>query len=125
MNCSRCRKEITEDQSYVYNGKVMCEDCVMDVGLTLKECDPWATYVDTSARKRHGATGTAELTDSEARTYELIKARGRATRKEVMDSLNLKESDLNAHLQILMHSELVKEMGEGGQRYLVVVPVES
>jgi hypothetical protein len=39
----------------------------MDVGLSLKECDPWATYVDTSARKRHGLTGTAGLTEMEAK----------------------------------------------------------
>lgn len=113
MNCSRCNKVISEDQSYVYNGKVMCEDCVMDVGLTLKECDPWATYVDTSARKRHGSTGTAELTDLEARTYELIKARGRSTKGEVMDSLKITEPDLDAQLITLMHLDMVKEMGEG------------
>jgi hypothetical protein len=121
MNCSRCNKVISEDQSYVYNGKVMCEDCVMDVGLTLKECDPWATYVDTSARKRHGSTGTAELTDLEARTYELIKARGRSTKGEVMDSLKITEPDLDAQLITLMHLDMVKEMGEGGKRYLVAV----
>jgi hypothetical protein len=121
MNCSRCNKVISEDQSYVYNGKVMCEDCVMDVGLTLKECDPWATYVDTSARKRHGSTGTAELTDLEARTYELIKARGRASRSEVMDNLKLTERDLDAQLIALMHLDMVKEIGEAGKRYLVAV----
>jgi len=121
MNCSRCDKVISEDQSYVYNGKVMCEDCVMDVGLTLKECDPWATYVDTSARKRHGSTGTAELTDLEARTYELIKARGRATKREVMDNLRITEPDLDAQLITLMHLDMIKEMGEGGKRYLVAV----
>jgi hypothetical protein len=121
MNCSRCNKVISEDQSYVYNGKVMCEDCVMDVGLTLKECDPWATYVDTNARKRHGSTGTAELTDLEARTYELIKARGRSTKSEVMDSLKITEPDLDAQLITLMHLDMVKELGEGGKRYLVAV----
>lgn len=121
MNCSRCNKVISEDQSYVYNGKVMCEDCVMDVGLTLKECDPWATYVDTNARKRHGSTGTAELTDLEARTYELIKARGRSTKNEVMDSLKITEPDLDAQLITLMHLDMVKELGEGGKRYLVAV----
>jgi hypothetical protein len=121
MNCSRCNKVISEDQSYLHNGKVMCEDCVMDVGLTLKECDPWATYVDTSARKRHGSTGTAELTDLEARTYELIKARGRASRSEVMNNLKLTERDLDAQLIALMHLDMVKEIGEAGKRYLVAV----
>jgi hypothetical protein len=101
----------------------MCENCLMDVGLSVKECDPWATYVDTNARKRHGATGSAELTDTEVKVYELVKSKRRATKEEIMKALSLKPADLDAQLVTLMHSELVKEMGEGGQRYLVAVPV--
>jgi hypothetical protein len=123
MKCSRCSKEITEDQSYVYQGKVMCEDCVMDVGLSLKECDPWASYVDTSARKRHGATGAAELTEVETKVYNLVKGKGKATRQEIMETLSLSQEDLNSQLVTLMHAELIKEMGEAGNRYLVPVPV--
>jgi DNA-binding CsgD family transcriptional regulator len=123
MKCSRCSKEITEDQSYVYQGKVMCEDCVMDVGLSLKECDPWASYVDTSARKRHGATGAAELTEAEIKVYDLVKAKGKATSQEIMEALSLSQEDLNSQLVTLMHAELVKEMGEAGNRYLVPIPV--
>ncbi len=121
MNCSRCGRELTEDQSYVYQGKIMCENCLMDVGLSIKECDPWATYVDTSARKRRGLTGTAGLTDNEARVYEFVKSKGRATREEVMSSLGLSEQDLQAQLVTLMHSELIKERGEGGNLYLVPI----
>jgi len=123
MKCSRCSKEITEDQSYVYQGKVMCEDCVMDVGLSLKECDPWASYVDTSARKRHGATGAAELTDTETKVYNLVKGKGKATRQEIMETLSLSQEELNSQLVTLMHAELVKEMGEAGNTYLVPIPV--
>lgn len=123
MKCSRCGKEITEDQSYVYQGKVMCENCVMDVGLSLKECDPWASYVDTSARKRHGATGTAELTENETKVYNLVKGKGKATRQEIMVSLSLSQEDLNSQLVTLMHAELIKEMGEAGNTYLVPIPV--
>jgi hypothetical protein len=78
VKCSRCGKEINEDQTYVYQGKPMCDNCVMDVGLSLKECDPWATYVDTNTRKRHGITGTADLTEMEKRVYELVAAKGKA-----------------------------------------------
>ncbi len=123
MKCSRCAKEINEDQAYVYQGKVMCEDCVMDVGLSTKECDPWASYVDTSARKRHGATGAAELSESEAKVYDLVKTKGKATRSEVMQALGISEEDLNSQLVTLMHSELIKEMGQEGGQFLVAVPV--
>ena len=123
MKCSRCGKELTEDQSYVYQGKVMCEDCVMDMGLSLKECDPWATYVETSDRKRHGLTGSAGLTDEEAKLYDFIKSKGKATRNELMKDLSISEQQLDSQLIGLMHAELVKEMGEGGKRYLVTIPV--
>jgi len=125
MKCSRCGKELTEDQSYVYQGRVMCEDCIMDVGLSLKECDPWATYVDTSARKRRGLTGTAGLTEMETKVYDIIKSKGRATRHDLMKGLVLTEPELEAQLTSLMHSELVKEMSEAGKRYLVPIPVAS
>ena len=123
MKCSRCGRELTEEQAYVYQGRVMCEDCVMDVGLTLKQCDPWASYVDTAARKRRGMTGTAGLTDAEAKLYYLVKARGRLTRDQAMQALGVSVEELEGQLLSLFHSELVKESGEAGQVYLVLVPV--
>lgn len=123
MKCSRCGRELTKEQSYVYQGRVMCENCVMDVGLSLKECDPWATYVDTSARKRRGITGTAELTELEKKVYDLVKARGKATRADIMKELALSDQELEAQLVALMHTELLKEMGEAGNRYIVPIPV--
>lgn len=123
MKCSRCGKELTEQQAYVYQGRVMCEDCVMDVGLTLKQCDPWASYVDTAARLRRGMTGTAGLTEAEARLYDLVAASGKLTREEAMKQLGLSSQELEELLLSLFHSELVKESGEAGQVYLVPIPV--
>ena len=121
MNCSRCNRELSENQSYVHQGKIFCEDCLMDIGLSIKECDPWATYVDTSARKRHGERGTAGLTETEAKIYEFVKSRGRATRQEIMEYFKLSELDLKLQLQPLMHSELIKERSEKGHQYLVPI----
>ena len=121
MNCSRCNRELSENERYLHQGKVFCEDCLMDIGLSIKECDPWATFVDTSARKRHGETGTAGLSLIEAKIYEFVKNKGRATRQEVMKSLDLSETDLKAQLLPLMHSELLKEHSEGGQMYLIPI----
>ncbi len=101
----------------------MCEDCVMDLGLSLQECDPWATYVDTSARKRRGLTGAAGLTELETKVYDIIKSEGKATRNQITKALSISDTELEAQLTSLMHSELVKEMGEAGKRYLVPIPV--
>jgi predicted HTH transcriptional regulator len=93
----------------------------MEIGLSIKECDPWATYTDTSARKRHGQMGATGLSDVQARIYEFVKSKGRATRGEVMGNLGLSEPDLNAQLVPLMHSELIKERSEGGKMYLIPI----
>ncbi|MDP2729494.1 MAG: helix-turn-helix domain-containing protein [Dehalococcoidales bacterium] len=121
MNCSRCNRELTEDQSYVYQGKVFCENCLMDVGLSLKECDPWSTYTDTSDRKRHGQTGSAGLNEMEARVYEFVKSKGEATREEIMEQLGMSRPDLEAQLIPLMHSELLKERSKNNMMYLVPI----
>ncbi len=99
----------------------MCEDCLMDIGLSVKECDPWATYIDTSARKCHGLAGAAGLTEMEARVYDFVKTKGRATREEVMQNLSLSDRDLEAQLTALRHSELLKESSERGRQYLVPI----
>ncbi len=121
MNCSRCNRQLSESERYVYEGKIYCEDCLIEKGLTIKECDPWSSFTDTAARMRHGDTGTAGLTDNEAKVYEFVKKRGRATRQEVMKGLGLSEVDLKARLIPLMHSELIKERSESGEMYLIPI----
>ena len=121
MNCSRCNRELTEEQSYVHQGKIFCEDCLMDIGLSTNECDPWATFVDTSARKRHGEKGAAGLTEPEVKIYQFVKDRGRATRQEVMKHVGVSEADLSVLLIPLMHSELLKEHSEGDKMYLIPI----
>ena len=93
----------------------------MDIGLSIKECDPWATYVDTHTRERLGLKGTEGLTEMESKVYDFVKSKGRATREEVMEKLSLSELDLKAQLIALMHSELVKEHSEGDKMYLIPI----
>lgn len=121
MQCSRCKKEITESQSYVHKGKVYCEDCLMDIGLNTRECDPWATYVDNRTRERAGQKGTDGLTEPEKKVYNFVKDKGKATREDVMKGLKLSDTELRTQLIPLLHSELIKEKSEGRQQYLVVI----
>lgn len=121
MECNRCRRELTEKQSYIYQGKVFCEDCLMDTGLSMKECDPWATYVDKRSGVQPGMRRAETLTETERKVYEFVKSRGRVTREEVMEGLGLSETDLKVQLVPLMHSEMVKEAGESGRQYLISI----
>ena len=64
MKCSRCSREITEEEAFAYEGKELCEDCLMEIGLHPKECEPWATYLAT--RERTGMKSAEGLTDLES-----------------------------------------------------------
>ena len=121
VECNRCHRELSEDQSYVYQGKVFCDNCLMDIGLLMKECDPWVTYVDKRSGVQPRMKHAERLTEMERSVYEFVKSRGRATSEEVMEGQGLSETDLKVQLVPLMHSELVKEAGEGGNLYLVSV----
>lgn len=52
--CDKCDREFKEEEARMYPGKirvhkgvVICEDCLLDMGVSLDETDPWSTYVQT------------------------------------------------------------------------------
>jgi len=53
VECRRCGSKITSEQVYRYQGKVFCEDCLMKIGLTKRQCDPWRLVKDTEIDKSH------------------------------------------------------------------------
>jgi len=119
MKCSRCGREIPENEGYAHQGQVFCEDCLMEIGLHAGKCEPWATYV--ASKERAGMKGTEGLTELQKKVYEFIKSQGRVSREEVKQDFNLSEAEIDAQLTPLMHSELVKERGKGGNLYLISV----
>lgn len=121
MECSRCHRRLTEDETYVHQGKAFCDDCLMDIGLSAGQCDPWATYVDKRTRARQRTKGSEGLTDAEVAVYELVRSRCRVTRAEVMADLGLSETELRLQLLPLLHADLVKERAESGKLYLVAI----
>lgn len=121
MKCSRCGREISEKESYVHQGQVFCEDCLMEIGLHSGKCEPWASYLATHTRERSGMKGTQGLTPLQQKVYAFINDRVKVTREEVKQNLNLSEAEMDAQLTPLMHLELVKERAEKGNLYLVTV----
>jgi hypothetical protein len=118
MKCSRCGRELSEEQVYAYQGKPYCDDCLMETGLHAGRCEPWASYLAT---KELGGKGAEALTSLQKQVYDFIKGKGKATRAEVCKSLKLSEAEIDAQLTPLMFAELVKERSEKGQTYLVAV----
>jgi hypothetical protein len=118
MKCSRCGRELSEEQVYAYQGKPYCDDCLMETGLHAGRCEPWASYLAT---KELGGKGAEALTGLQKQIYEYIKNKGKATRAEVSKNLKLSEAEIDVQLTPLMFSELVKERSEKGQTHLITV----
>ena len=54
IRCDKCDREFSESEAFEYpgkvhvlKGKIMCEDCLIDMGVSLDEADPYATYIKT------------------------------------------------------------------------------
>ena len=54
VKCEECDREFSHDEAieypgkvHVHKGKVMCADCLIDMGVSLDETDPYMTYIKT------------------------------------------------------------------------------
>lgn len=121
MNCARCGKNITPETSYSYEGKNVCEDCFIELGLHPKGCEPWATYIATHTPGGAGPKSKQGLTELQKEVRDFIKSRGKVPRDEVMTNFKFSEADLDAQMATLFNSELVKETREGNKVYLVSI----
>jgi len=119
MKCNRCGREVKEGNSYTHFGETLCEDCYLDMRLGVKGCDPWAVHSATRLRESSGLAGAEGLNELQKTIYELVKSKGKVTRQEVMENLNLSEQEIQKQLAILRHCELVKGHKEGDTIYLV------
>ena len=62
MKCEKCDREFKEEEAHnhtnqvrVHKGKLICEHCLVDMGVSLDETDPYWTYIKT--RTDIGRTG--------------------------------------------------------------------
>ncbi len=121
MKCNRCGREIAEEEGFSYQGKMICEDCYMEVGLHPKTCEPWATYTATHTPAGSEPKGEQGLTDLQREIHEFVKSKGKVPREEVVANFKLSEADMDAQMTALFHSELIKELSEGDKAYLVSI----
>lgn len=121
MKCNRCGREISDTESYTYQGQIFCEDCLMEMGLHAGKCEPWASYLATHTRDGLGMTGMEGFTELQKKVYHFIKDNGKANRQEIKQNLGISEAEIDAQLTPLMHAEMVKERSEGNTVYLVTV----
>lgn len=119
VKCDRCGRELSADDSYQYLGKALCEDCYIDIRYPARACDPWAVYSATRSRETLGLKGTAGLTELQQAIYDFIRGRGKVTREQIIETLELTDAELQRQLATLRHCELVKGHKEGKSIYVV------
>ena len=51
VKCEKCGRDFPDDKAieypgkvYVYKGKIMCEDCLINMEVSLDDADPYAIY---------------------------------------------------------------------------------
>ena len=104
--CEVCGKEIEEQQSYQYLGKVYCEDCYMDILSPPKACDPWAVY--TARSSLQGQDKFSVLTPVQHHIADYVKRTGGATAEEIMDHLDMTGLEFKREFAALRHMEVLR-----------------
>ncbi|OPL10339.1 MAG: hypothetical protein AVO34_11155 [Firmicutes bacterium ML8_F2] len=120
VRCAQCNAKLANNEVYHHRGKVFCEECYMMVLQRPKTCDVLATVFAKNHREKAGQTGTEGLLDIQKNIYNYIKEKGKTTREEIIEALNIPEWELEKHIAILRHCELVKGRKEGNQVFLVL-----
>ena len=118
MQCERCHQNIIEGQQHQHLGRVLCEDCYMDVLSPAKTCDPWAVHSAKTFEKEHG--GRVTLTETQQQILEVLKASGTIRPEDLAARLKIRPSDLERELAALRHMEKTRGELRNGQRYVTL-----
>ncbi len=119
MQCQRCQRNISDEDSFEHLGQVLCEDCYLDARSPNRTCDPWAVYAASRARQASGDSAAEGLTSLQQAIYAFVKNRGQATGEEIMTKFCLSPRDMQNQFATLRHCELLKGRKEGGTVYIV------
>ncbi len=118
MECEKCGIEIPEEEVFRHGGKNYCEDCFVEIRSIPKTCDPMKVR---SARLTRQLTGQGEangLLPVQQNIYNFVKEKGKAKREEIMENFELTEEDLQKHVAVLRHCELIRAAKIGQEVYI-------
>jgi recombinational DNA repair protein (RecF pathway) len=120
VECARCGQKTAEEDLYHYRDQNLCEDCYMGALQAPKTCDVAATQMAKKHRQAAGQTGTEGLLEIQKAIVAYLDSEGKATREQLAKSLNIPDWELEKHVAILRHCELVKGRKINGKVYLVL-----
>ena len=116
MECERCKNMIPEGDEMELHGRVLCEDCYMDLLSPAKACDPWAVHSAKTFLEKAG--GEVHLSPVQKRILETLQDEGPQEGKSLCERLQVKEADLERELAALRHMEKIRGELKNGKRLI-------
>ena len=107
MKCDQCKAFIEIGDEREHLGKVLCEDCYMEVLSPAKPCDPWAVYAAKSMTNEN--TQLTKLKETNGIELESLAKR-----------LGSNAGDLERELATLRHMEKIRAAKEGNKKIFVL-----
>jgi hypothetical protein len=112
MQCERCKDEILKGEERDLHGRIVCEDCYMDLLSPAKACDPWAVHSAKTFLK--DSSHSLELSPAQQKILEVLKKKGPTEPRELTRILKIKETDLEREFAALRHMEKIRgELRDG------------
>ena len=119
VKCQICGCEIDEENSYVFKGAVLCEDCHMEETHPVVTCDPKAVHSAKILSQANKPTAKDSLDDMQKAIYKFVTDKGKVTLEKICTEFNLSPVRAQNQLAILRHLELIKGKKEADNTYIV------
>ena len=119
VKCQICGCEIDEENSYVFKGAVLCEDCHMEETHPVVTCDPKAVHSAKVLSQANKPTAKDGLDDLQKALYKFVTDKGKVTLEEICGEFNLSPVRAQNQLAILRHLELTKGKKEADNTYII------
>jgi len=114
--CDRCKAAIPEGEERNHHGRILCEDCCMDLLSPAKACDPWAVYSAKSFTRNQG--NAPQVNPVQQKILDLLGKEGPTEPAMLSDRLQLKMADLERELAALRHMEKIRGELRDGKRMI-------
>lgn len=116
MKCDRCKNNIEEGDERKLHGRMLCEDCYIDMLSPAKVCDPWAVYSAKSFSKDDESS--VAVTETQSKILQILKETGGTAPEILSERLKITPSDLEREIATLRHMEKVKGELRKGKKIL-------
>ena len=116
MQCEKCGVSIAAGEERKHYGRLLCEDCYMDLLSPAKACDPWAVY--SAKMTTQNQAGEAPLKPVQQEILALLQKEGPMDPDALSSRLHLKAADLDHELATLRHMEKIRGELKNGLRMI-------